>query len=975
VPVCFPTALGSPIPVRPGLGLTIIVVAEGWSDGRAFQEALMDLWEQLTDIPPLDRLDTEAGNCSVYAVFDPDDTTPLGIVVDIAGQMTSDPDDVLAFLGNLSLVELGGSGTIDNALTELPWPNAGATAYATTLLVALVNPSRAAGRGEWLGEQRFTVPYHVMVNADTAGVATVAKALGRLVGLGDEHAVDHEVPVFARGRPAANIVSTDYEALAVDGAVWDPQAPFRESPKFERRPVEADGLSYLAMEEHSLMELPPTGEPGPEVTASGFGPSGRRMLAPWSGSEPDSIAAQELHYDRAGFGSIEDLDQVSGIPNRVGSGSEDSWIYSVDVDPVRGLVLRDLRIRTYMDHDDTRHWFEQPVAEWIEFVALEVAVADSPGSSESQTFPIDFSDAVETHAEQGWDAVADSSFQEGVLLQATFALAGSSPATSAVVTIELACAFREPRPDFDPPGSVVGCYCIPQTSLRQVDPDLVGLSDADFAGTVISFDASVRAVADVMSPEEMVAHMKAALTEPGPTAPDEAAVAASFPASPAVSYASLFTDMWNAGQSMALPGAYELLEGIEWNWVPSLFLPVPVPVPTEPLASLREAFRLALAAWFYIFDYVEHLAPRSEDVPTESQPSPRRVQGVKRTVPCAADRSTPGGPYRGLRHTTVWLPWPASADGTVPHLVHKEDGQAGYDNIHIHGTMGSVGDIPADDLLATARVMAPGCGHSCFHLHWRWGNSTYFVTTTSAPAPIDAIALSLTAGLHDTLLGLFELDASQDDEDTAALVASIPRALASYVGVPPLGAQFLGWSSQGARSKRRVVVGAPMIPPNQSLDLTIADRPAAVGAPLPGTAVGDWVKTVELRTSVRFDDEFDARWRHCTHEVGFAVALRYQPCGAELLFRVNDFLAFRDVLYLPQWLRVLVASDTDLQSMFMVDTPEYSASRAITKAYDIIPFLDSVAVGDTGDPRHLVPSTATGSTPDPQRPGIDLEHL
>lgn len=66
--------------------------------------------------------------------------------------------------------------------------------------------------------------------------------------------------------------------------------------------------------------------------------------------------------------------------------------------------------------------------------------------------------------------------------------------------------------------------------------------------------------------------------------------------------------------------------------------------------------------------------------------------------------------------TGYWalVPVPVKETG-IPFLIEKHARQGAYDNIHIHAKM-----MP-NDYEPNEPVHAPFCGHSCVHLHWRWG--------------------------------------------------------------------------------------------------------------------------------------------------------------------------------------------------------------------------------------------------------------
>ncbi|PBQ33649.1 hypothetical protein CNR22_18325 [Sphingobacteriaceae bacterium] len=121
--------------------------------------------------------------------------------------------------------------------------------------------------------------------------------------------------------------------------------------------------------------------------------------------------------------------------------------------------------------------------------------------------------------------------------------------------------------------------------------------------------------------------------------------------------------------------------------------------------------------------------------------------------------------------------------------------QGDYDSIHIHGNSGKIletlysgGNVPNNVTVdgipysqyTNNSVEAPFCPHNCFHLHWRWA----------------AILADL-----DTMKKIFP-------------------AGDLYIKVPP-GYKFRGWSSKGLQSRSNSERGAPMVPPNQELEVEV----------------------------------------------------------------------------------------------------------------------------------------------------------
>jgi hypothetical protein len=119
--------------------------------------------------------------------------------------------------------------------------------------------------------------------------------------------------------------------------------------------------------------------------------------------------------------------------------------------------------------------------------------------------------------------------------------------------------------------------------------------------------------------------------------------------------------------------------------------------------------------------------------------------------------------------------WPRQQDQIVPidyHLrIDKFARQGAFDNAHIAADHGRVEGSAGANATITS---APFCAEMCTHVHWRWG------------------AVGVT-------------------------VASEPYA-------------FLGWGSGKNGYGAHRVLGAPLIPPNQHLDITVSPAVDATGA-------------------------------------------------------------------------------------------------------------------------------------------------
>jgi len=277
----YPVALGSPLPSRPGLGLTMIIVAEGYGDVSDFEEAVADLWQRLVQISPLEALDEPAGNCCVYTFHDPTDRTPTGVTTQPDGALGADPEALLAVLTDLQLAELTGADPVA-PLTGLPWPSDGANRYATSLLVVLVDPGLHTGRGEYLGLDHPDLPYHLVVSAGPDDATAVAIALGRMAGLSDETGELAGVPPFARRRNGLNVITESLQELIDAGTAADPWLPFRGAAAFAPQRILLDGDAYLRPGGPTLLAAPRVGAIPAELLARGFGLTGVLAFGGWA---------------------------------------------------------------------------------------------------------------------------------------------------------------------------------------------------------------------------------------------------------------------------------------------------------------------------------------------------------------------------------------------------------------------------------------------------------------------------------------------------------------------------------------------------------------------------------------------------------------------------------------------------------------------------------------------------------------------
>lgn len=171
------------------------------------------------------------------------------------------------------------------------------------------------------------------------------------------------------------------------------------------------------------------------------------------------------------------------------------------------------------------------------------------------------------------------------------------------------------------------------------------------------------------------------------------------------------------------------------------------------------------------------------------------------------DVSRDGAFNGGLPRRKVFK-WPRDEDQTSMQTrdyqmtVEKFARQGGFDNVHAAADHGALAGHPTDRNATI--TSAPFCGDMCNHLHWRWGA-------------------------------------------TGVAVASDKHA-------------FLGWGERGKNGQgANRVLGAPLIPPNQHLAVTLVPAPTA--------------DHVELRYAVRAVVPGEKQWQVFMEQgVGFAFS-------------------------------------------------------------------------------------------------------
>lgn len=178
---------------------------------------------------------------------------------------------------------------------------------------------------------------------------------------------------------------------------------------------------------------------------------------------------------------------------------------------------------------------------------------------------------------------------------------------------------------------------------------------------------------------------------------------------------------------------------------------------------------------------------------------------------------------------------------TTPIFVRKMPRQGAYDNIHVMGAMGMHGLLdcnPGSSSVAQLpMVAAPFCGVDCLHFHWRWATLT---------DTIALILLQLKGKSYHNGFGYGVLN---------------PES-------------FRGWDGPNSHQ----CVGAPLLPPNQEVVVTLQETNSTVPV-----RAGD--KLVIYATSVH-DPQPDTN--QVTLEQGLGWAMTYGAGAATVEFAVTQ---------------------------------------------------------------------------------------
>jgi hypothetical protein len=476
--------------------------------------------------------------------------------------------------------------------------------------------------------------------------------------------------------------------------------------------------------------------------------------------------------------------------------SDAHFAYDLHVDKTRGLWIAEVvgaSLPYPSSHPNAGSTYDQDYLERCEFRTLKVKLQGDPSLYD---FPIG------TAFQQGNARMftvessttrpsRDGLFQSGAYLVLE-AVVGS--ATTARIQVEMCFAFRGGGADFDPAGAGRALKFWPEICFTRLhDPQHTAIVEQFFAETHYR----------VRVPMPPMLH-------PGSGGGHHAHHSSG-------NRVGFYTDA-NASldpRNMALTQlALQLAVTV---------LPGNPPPEVQAVARAIEAIPVATAIWHTVFDYVR--TDNTTELEFLAVPGPTHAN-------FAATRS-------------ATLQWPTAANPVwqraVTRTITKVPRQGDYDNIHLHGDMGAYGTT------TLPLMMAPICAHACFHLHWRWANTNWFtyLAKTAWPMLEEAMRLASEAAwdtaswpppMVPVVQGLKLLHAMPGTYSNAADVA--------HAIVEP--SEYQGWTSNLRTARSGKKSGAPLIPPNQELRLSLT-RDGTTSAVSPTQALNATEKSVWCR--------------------------------------------------------------------------------------------------------------------------------
>lgn len=721
----------------------------------------------------------------------------------------------------------------------------------------------ALGAGTDLGEREVTgegdSPGFIASPASrsdrpTDAALSLARAIARRIGLEDESSAG-EAPTGVPPLIGVNVVTIDTEqpkqALR-DGMprVWEHVA--RVDPGFDGPWTGGAGrkTSTIRYAEHCLMRRS-LGEDG--AANRDFCALCSHHLRGWLAG---TYAAQALG-PQTSSSQVLKFHKVYGIPNAHWPTSsmassvdlsmnrtDDHLTCTLKFSPGLGMTVSNLKAHI----NSASPAYVQDIAKTVEFRNLTVTIGGVP-------HPFDTKAAMPTarfyYADQ---RPADAKVHCGALLVMD-GLVGPNN-NPARVRVELSLVLRGKAADFDPAGAGYALKFWPQIGFTQlVDPAATARVEA-FHGEVM-FDVLVP-MPQILTASEHHHHHGGS--------------------SGAENLAAFYTD------ANGLPGttAREVASGL-------------APLLTNVPSAARETvagYSAATALWHGVFDYAR-----------------TNIQSEIECLGVAGMNDPPYTPMTRARKADLYWPrlsnpvWPIN----VRRTIHKVSRQGSYDNLHIHGSMGS---YPNNMLMSM--IMAPVCAHACFHLHWRWSAINNFIDISKQAIDYLSAGLQYMKDVEDLPFTQLKIVF-----ETLPLLVKEAKELESAIMDP---SEYRGWEPRWG-GKAGWVAGQPLAPSNQTI-LVALTKGTTSSRPSPSVTLDADRKTFWFKVDAIGNIYPDQR-----HVIGHApVGLAYSHIPDSLVDRqFRLLLGMRNI--------------HDLKFV-LTKLPFMPADEMIMLAYEMIRFID-----------------------------------
>jgi hypothetical protein len=907
--------------------LTLVVIAEGY-EPTATGESLFEAdWQALRTalfkIDPFGVLKARPELWTTYLWFSRETSSPVGSTFD-GTTLELSTTQLLSVLNELTLADPD-SDAAGLSLTEDVLLASGANLLQQVLPVVLV---KTPGSGtptatEFRDTEDETCPYFIATHAGAANAIFVAKAIGRVFSLGDEGTNAAYLSNLDGTAEHPNLLYINDAEAAAEGVAhpdyrW---TRFQTVAQAQQAGEPTPGLisggggktqHVYRFAPHCLMRLP-IGAPASamdEEDKNGFCVVCYQHLfaaisgLPLAGQRPKTIDKQRLYFDDAQFTVLEDLPFTAGQSFPSPAPSIPYWQYTVDGSS--GLKLSAITLRLEILCHGTLMAFTQKVLESIEFSPLEVTLKDVG------KVPIPLSSAIEQSLIRGTDPVGDPAVQEGVkytaIVPVTQDASGAPLANGCLIRIELAAVFRLAQTDFDPPGSVKAMKMYPQISFKRVSAAaLASPPPGNWSAQIESFHGEIRQVVDIDTPQEIADHMAQMFTDKYTGVSDPPAYVPLDilgPMPSGINYASFFTDAANANRF-----AMDLATHMAAPRLPT----------TDHLGA-------PLGAWMAIFDATGL-----------DQAAPTTIVAV-------------AGPQDLSRHSVhreSSYSWPTTgAWSGLSRTIHKDPSQGDYDNIHIHGAMGTTYYFQQAVPSELNRVMAPGCAHSCLHLHWRWGTGSFLSSGLAGVGSMGQWAVQVATFLMLDMLVLASTEFNRET-DGQVLAEEVAKCMA-FAGYQ-LNAGYKGWAADvSGVLQSNTEAGRPLVPPNQHVTVSLDMPPGTTGTTLPADR-----KLVVYHADISTTSPYSARDPQVMFEHGQGVAIEYEAdSSVGRLFRLIMFVETGDWNYLPQALHSMISSWITIgpapYDMMIVSTEVYDVIRFIERGTDYVPGVADGSTATTG---------------------------